>query len=382
MSNTTHITPSAVTTRMTSITTAALAALTLLLAACERPPVDSVQRGFRGTGMEVVYNPRTVQAAIPSNQPPAAPDPVGPNEGVKARDVYKNVQVLGDLSVANFNRHMANITAWVSPKEGCTYCHIAENFADESKYTKVVARRMLQMTQTINSDYKPHVAETGVTCYTCHRGNAVPANYWFTAVPQDAKANFIGNRNGQNTPAMTVALSSLPNDPFTPYLLEAKPIRVNGTTALPTGNRSSIQQTEHTFALMTHFSQSLGVNCTYCHNTRQIGGGFDGNPTQLGTAWHGIQMVREVNNNYLVGLTDTFPAHRKGALGDVAKVNCATCHQGAYKPLYGAAMAKDFPELQSAAKPQAMLSAPEAQPAVANLGSTAPTSLPAEVKAK
>ena len=93
-------------------------------------------------------------------------------------------------------------------------------------------------------------------------------------------------------------------------------------------------------------------------------------------------MVREVNNNYLVGLTDTFPAHRKGALGDVAKVNCATCHQGAYKPLYGAAMAKDFPELQSAAKPQAMLSAPEAQPAVANLGSTAPTSLPAEVKAK
>ena len=31
--------------------------------------------------------------------------------------------------------------------------------------------------------------------------------------------------------------------------------------------------------------------------------------------------------------------------GDVAKVNCATCHQGAYKPLYGAAMAKHYPEL-------------------------------------
>jgi photosynthetic reaction center cytochrome c subunit len=33
-------------------------------------------------------------------------------------------------------------------------------------------------------------------------------------------------------------------------------------------------------------------------------------------------------------------------LGDVAKLNCATCHQGAYKPLNGAQMAKDFPELQ------------------------------------
>ncbi len=336
-------------THITRITTAALAGLTLLLAGCERPPVDSVQRGYRGTGMEVVYNPRTVQAAIPLNQPPAAPDPAGPNEGIKAKDVYKNVQVLGDLSVVNFNRHMANITAWVSPQEGCAYCHNVENFADDSKYTKIVARRMTQMTQKVNADWKPHVAATGVTCYTCHRGNPVPAQIWFKAEGQDKKANFLGNLNGQNTPARTVALSSLPNDPFTPYLLDAKPIRVNGTTALPTGNRSSIQQTEHTFGLMTHFSTSLGVNCTYCHNTRQIGGGWEGNPTQLTTAWYGIRMVRELNNDYLVGLTDVFPAHRKGPTGDVAKVNCASCHQGAYKPLYGAQMAKDFPELQATA---------------------------------
>ena len=45
-------------------------------------------------------------------------------------------------------------------------------------------------------------------------------------------------------------------------------------------------------------------------------------------------------------LTDTFPANRRGPAGDVAKVNCATCHQGAHKPLYGAEMAKFHPELQ------------------------------------
>ena len=48
-----------------------IALAALLLAACERPPVDSVQRGVRGTGMVQVYNPRTVEAQIPANQPPA-----------------------------------------------------------------------------------------------------------------------------------------------------------------------------------------------------------------------------------------------------------------------------------------------------------------------
>ncbi|MGA0927264.1 MAG: photosynthetic reaction center cytochrome c subunit family protein, partial [Burkholderiaceae bacterium] len=37
--------------------------------------------------------------------------------------------------------------------------------------------------------------------------------------------------------------------------------------------------------------------------------------------------------------------------GDVAKVNCSTCHQGAFKPLYGAEMAKHYPELQTVSKP-------------------------------
>jgi photosynthetic reaction center cytochrome c subunit len=32
-------------------------------------------------------------------------------------------------------------------------------------------------------------------------------------------------------------------------------------------------------------------------------------------------------------------------MGDVAKLNCATCPQGAYKPLNGAPMIKYHPEL-------------------------------------
>ena len=314
-----------------------------LLAGCERPPIDFVQHGYRGTAMGVVYNPRTVadQAAlneIPAAQPPAT------SEGPKAGQLYQNVKVLGHLSVAEFARHMVTITSWVAPKEGCTYCHAGENFADDSKYTKIVARRMIQMTQHINADWKPHVAQTGVTCYTCHRGQPVPAKVWFGSESIKQAANLVGDDAGQNKVSKSVADSSLPYDPFTPYLLEAKPIRVNGLTALPTGNRQSTKQAEFTYGLMMHMSDSLGVNCTYCHNSRAFAE-WEGVPPQRATAWYGIRMARNLNNEYMLPLTSTFPADRLGPGGDVAKVNCATCHQGAYKPLYGKSMLADHPEL-------------------------------------
>jgi photosynthetic reaction center cytochrome c subunit len=52
-----------------------------------------------------------------------------------------------------------------------------------------------------------------------------------------------------------------------------------------------------------------------------------------------------------------FPAYRKGELGDSPKINCATCHQGIYKPLYGVSMLSSFktelggpPAVQAAAE--------------------------------
>jgi photosynthetic reaction center cytochrome c subunit len=316
----------------------------LLLTACERPFQDSVQHGYRGTGMVQVYNPRMLAVKTEANQAPVALPPA-PGEGPKAGQTYKNVKVLGDLSVAQFNRLMASMATWVAPNDGgCVYCHNPANFADDEKYTKVVARRMLQMTQNINSEWKTHVADTGVTCYTCHRGQPVPSALWFKSNPQPYGSNFMGEKAGQNEPSKVVNLSSLPNDPFTPFLLEAQNIRVNGPTALPTGNRQSIKQAEWTYGLMTHMSTSLGVNCTYCHNSRSFQS-WENSPPQRATAWHGIRMARELNTGYMESLTDVFPEHRKGELGDVAKVNCATCHQGAYKPLNGAPMLKDFPEL-------------------------------------
>jgi photosynthetic reaction center cytochrome c subunit len=314
----------------------------LLLSGCERPPVDTKQQGYRGTGMESVTNPRIVEASASLHK---APDslPAAPSDGPKAKDVYKNVKVLGDLSVAEFTRHMAQVTSWVSPKEGCAYCHNVQNFADDSKYQKVVARRMIQMTQHINADWNTHVGKTGVTCYTCHRGQPHP-EYSFYSQPAKGKL-FMSGDNGQNKPSPSVGLSTLPYDPMTKYLVATPTaIRVQGTAALPHGNKQHIQDAEGTYALMMHFSKSLGANCTTCHNAQNFQGWVN-NPPQKVTAWHGIRMVRDVNTDYILPLESTFPADHRGPAGDSAKVACATCHQGAQKPLNGVSMIGAHPEL-------------------------------------
>jgi photosynthetic reaction center cytochrome c subunit len=143
-----------------------------------------------------------------------------------------------------------------------------------------------------------------------------------------------------------VAYASLPYDPFTPFLLQDNDIRVIGDTVLPQGNRSSIKQAEWTYGLMMHMSDALGVNCTYCHNSRSFYS-WDQSAPQRTTAWYAIRHVRELNNDWVVPLSDVLPESRKGPLGDVYKVYCTTCHQGAYKPLYGAPMAKDYPALKA-----------------------------------
>ena len=327
-------------------------ALGLLSACGERPPIDTQQLGYRGTGMQQNINPRIMKTVMAANQPGPI-QPAADGSGPLASEVYQNVQVLKDLSVGEFTRVMLSMVEWVAPddQKNCTYCHNAENYADESRYQYKVARRMLTMTRDINSNWQAHVGQTGVTCHTCHRGQPVPPYVWFVDPGSGRENAFVGTRAGQNSAVTglgitTIGHSSLPYDPYSPYLLGNLPIRVNGPTALPTGNRSSIKQAEWTYALMVHMSESLGVNCTYCHNSRAFAEWGGESRPQRTTAWHGIRMARGLNNAYMVPLTSVFPDTRLGPTGDVAKVNCQTCHQGVNKPYGGVSMAKDYPELQ------------------------------------
>ncbi|WP_376097031.1 photosynthetic reaction center cytochrome PufC [Roseomonas sp. CCTCC AB2023176] len=327
---------------------AALVALAIVLLTFERPPVLSVQQGYRGTGMAIVYNPRLVEAQAARNVLPETLE-AQDDEGPRASEIYQNVQVLGNLSAGQFGRIMQAMVQWVAPEEttpggGCNYCHNPNNFADDYPYTKVVARRMLQMTQQINAQHANHVGQTGVTCYTCHRGNPVPAYNWSTPAPNQRFGNFAAVDTGQNRPSAAAGLASLPLDPFTPFLLNDAPIRVNSDTDLRSGNRASIKQTEWTYSLMTHYAEALGVGCTHCHNSRQFSSWAESTPQRV-TAWYAQGMLRDVNRNYIENLRPVFPANRLGPAGEPLMANCATCHQGAYKPLYGASMLRDYQEL-------------------------------------
>ena len=325
-----------------------LIAAAWLLAGCERPPMQSTQQGYRGTGMVQIDNPRIKAAQAAARPAVPADTPQMPTAGPKAREAFQNVKVLGDLSVPEFTRHMAAITQWVAPEQGCNYCHNPDNLADDSKYQKVVARRMLEMTQHLNSDWGQHVGATGVTCYTCHRGLPVPEKMWFTAAPSKRSqwGSMLGNDFGQNHP--NIGLTSMHVDPYTDLLMGQEPIRVAGPAALPnTAYKMPIQSAEKTYALMMHFSEALGVNCTFCHNTHSFAA-WD-SPPQRVTAWHGIRMARDLNNAYLTPLKATFPQNRLGPTGDVGKVYCATCHQGQNKPLGGKAMAGQYAGLMKVA---------------------------------
>jgi len=329
------------------------------LAACHR--THTVQTGYRGQDSEQVYSESTLAHLDEINQYPKPLRAANTNPPTAA-ETYENVHVVGDLSKQQFARLMLSIKSWVAPDVGCNFCHNAPDYTNDDNYTKRVAREMLRMTRHINTDWKSHVGSTGVTCYTCHRGQAVPAKLWYAAPERTLTGPFVIKPG--RPPTASAANTTYPTDPLTDYLLHDDNIRIVGPTALQSGNRRSIYQAQDTYSLMMVMSESLGVNCTYCHYTAAFYN-WDVSTPMRATAWYGIRMVRDLNNNVMLPLKAQLPAERLGPTGDVPKIYCATCHQGSFKPLAGAAMLKDYPELvrPTPAPVDAPTSAPSESPA-------------------
>ena len=173
----------------------------------------------------------------------------------------------------------------------------------------------------------------------------MPSGDWFNARGPLESVSLMGHSiTGRNGPSQAAGGSSLPTDPLAKFLVDkgSDSIRVQSTTALrANAQTASVQDAQRTYVLMMYMSGSLGVNCTYCHNTRALANWAESTPQRV-TAWYGIRLVRELNTDYLIPLTSTFPSYRLGLHGDAPKVGCAACHKGAFKPLNGVSPLPDY----------------------------------------
>jgi photosynthetic reaction center cytochrome c subunit len=354
-----------------------------------RLPGPGHQLGWRSTSM-IQFDPSRAEAAQFKGAPP--PLPHGPSDPRPAKVAYKNVRVLTELDAGEFMRTMAAMTQWVSPGQGCDFCHSGTDFASDAKPAKAVARVMLQMTRHINADWRDHVGPAGVTCYSCHQGQPMPSDVWFAA-PAVPQRPMIDRQEDYHEDEKTVR-KFFPDEGYEEYLLQATPGASQSYTALPTHSVASQIVIKRLYEAMMQMSDGMGVNCGYCHNSRAFFDWGQSTPNRW-TGYSGILMTRDLNRNYLLGTGALLPQSRfrldkatawnlapdqAGRMPGNGLANCATCHHGRPQPLGGASTASAYPGLSAQAQNQAQTQAQnqaQAGPARSNPG---PPSAPAATR--
>jgi hypothetical protein len=148
----------------------------------------------------------------------------------------------------------------------CTHCHVAERWADTSKPANAFAGRMSRMLDALNAG--PMKDLGGISCWTCHRGRAIPARLpraaWETI--RDAHAGEFVDR-----PTRAIAMSV--------------------------------------------YAASLGVDCSHCHERDR----------SLNTKAPKAMVPT------MLAVFEEIPKHFDQA-ERMPQTQCYMCHQGATKP--------------------------------------------------
>jgi len=88
----------------------------------------------------------------------------------KAEEQFQNIQVLKGVPADQVIPSMQFITASLGVE--CDFCHVEGAFEKDDKKPKETARKMIEMTFSINKENFDGHRE--VTCYSCHRGRPDP----------------------------------------------------------------------------------------------------------------------------------------------------------------------------------------------------------------
>ena len=118
--------------------------------------------------------------ALQAAQPPARPaGQAAPSAaaGPKASEKHANLKVLGDLPASQFHDAMVYMSAAVG--FNCASCHVRKPdgemaFDQDDNENKVTARKMIELTRTLNTQFFDGNQE--VTCATCHQGRRAPVS--------------------------------------------------------------------------------------------------------------------------------------------------------------------------------------------------------------
>lgn len=95
-----------------------------------------------------------------------------------AENVFKNIQILKGRPAGQV---LAIMQMGFSRSLGvnCTYCHTFEDWSNEDKFKKQIAREMWAMQLNINNQMLKNIKNLSeravINCTTCHRGQTVPA---------------------------------------------------------------------------------------------------------------------------------------------------------------------------------------------------------------
>jgi photosynthetic reaction center cytochrome c subunit len=341
-------------TVVAAIGAVAAAAFIAFVPTWSHPPVSGTQIGPSPTSM-MQFNNGLREEPVPQTAP--APLPPAPANGQAATQAYTNIKVLTDVSAPEFMRLQQAITQWVAPKQGCSFCHQGNDYASDANPHKQAARLMIAMVRHINAGWASHVQPSGVTCFTCHRGQPVPAETWFPSNPAPIR-HFIAKQENWQENGDTVR-KFFPDAGWELYLLQDTPISVQSITALPSHTVASQIVAKRVYEMMMQMSDGIGVNCGFCHNSRVLQSWAQSSPYRW-NGYSGIKLTQDLNRNYLLRLAGLVPQDR-AIIDETAlpvlparDVNpqrgnglivCATCHYARPAPLGGAAMLKDYPGL-------------------------------------
>jgi hypothetical protein len=134
-----------------------------------------------------------VAAAQPPSQSPGAAPPPGMSPARRPPQKPTNLKVLPENTDIRAVMHQYEAALGVH----CSFCHAAADetthrtdFASDANPMKNTARYMIQMTADLNDKYLAHMPSRtfgeGITCGTCHRGNAHPPEF---VAPPEAEGN-------------------------------------------------------------------------------------------------------------------------------------------------------------------------------------------------